>query len=266
MKQRILSALVLLPLTFVAIWFSHPWVEILLSIIVALLAWEWDNMFSKKQTPFALANTATAIMAMLMLKDIVTFNICAIFIAILALWEYKKAPKYKIARPRLFPFGVVYITAFAVSALLLLNNLGTLFVLWVILVVFATDIGGMVIGLPLRGPALCSRISPKKTWSGFFGGLLFAGIVAITFGILFNLGPVLNLVLFGETIAVLSVFGDLIESKIKRVVEVKDSSDLIPGHGGVFDRIDSVMFVFIMLAAGDIVYIIGLIKCPQLVF
>ena len=247
MKQRIISSLILLPLVGLAIWFAYPWFQILLGTVIVLLSWEWDKMLTNKLTPFAITSAAVAIAAMQMAL------LFAGIVAAVSLFTYAESKKNMYPHPLLRAFGIFYITAFAVSAVFVLNTFGTLFVFWLILIVSATDVGGMMIGLPLRGPALCPSISPKKTWSGFFGGLLFAIIIAVLFGILFNLGNIADLILFGAIISVFAVFGDLLESKIKRVVGVKDSSNIIPGHGGMFDRIDSLMFVIIVITVFSII-------------
>ena len=247
MKQRIISSLILLPLVGLAIWFAYPWFQILLGIVIVLLSWEWDKMFTNKLTPFAIISAAVATAAMLMVASGQMALLFAGIVAAVSLFTYAESKKSIYPHPLLRAFGIFYITAFAVSAVFVLNTFGTLFVFWLILIVSATDVGGMMIGLPLRGPALCPSISPKKTWSGFFGGLVFAILIAVLFGILFNLGNIADLILFGAIISVFAVFGDLLESKIKRIVGVKDSSNIIPGHGGMFDRIDSLMFVIIVI-------------------
>jgi len=253
MKQRIISSLILLPLVGLAIWFAYPWFQILLGMVIVLLSWEWDKMFTNKLTPFAIISAAVATAAMLMVKSGQMALLFAGIVAAVSLLTYAESKKSMYPHPLLRAFGIFYITAFAVSAVFVLNTFGTLFVFWLILIVSATDVGGMMIGLPLRGPALCPSISPKKTWSGFFGGLVFAILIAVLFGTLFNLGPISDLILSGSIISVFAVFGDLLESKIKRVVGVKDSSNIIPGHGGMFDRIDSLMFVIIVITIFSII-------------
>ena len=260
MKQRVISSLILLPLVGLAIWFAYPWFQILLGVVIVLLSWEWDKMLTNKLTPFALISAVVATAAMLMVESGQTAILFAGIVAAVSLLAYANSKKSMDPHPLLRAFGIFYITAFAVSAVFILNAFGTLFVFWLILVVFATDVGGMIVGLPLRGPALCPSISPKKTWSGFFGGLIFAILIAVLFGSLFNLGAISDLILFGSVISVFAVFGDLLESKIKRVVGVKDSGNIIPGHGGMFDRVDSLMLVIIVTAIFSIVTC-GV--CPQ---
>ena len=123
--------------------------------------------------------------------------------------------------------------------------------LWFLFVVWAMDVGAYIIGSNLKGPKLAPKISPNKTWSGLIGGILFSvAVSAIYFGFLvyFRLisidtkSKILFAVLAG-IVAALSQVGDLIESAIKRHVNIKDSSSLIPGHGGIFDRIDGLIFV-----------------------
>ncbi len=137
---------------------------------------------------------------------------------------------------------------------------GLLAILWLFAVVWLTDIGAYFAGRTLGGPKLWPRISPKKTWSGFIGGVLAGTLCAI--GVVLWGGPILDaswyggvgLVLLSGVAAVLSQGGDLLESAMKRRFEIKDSSHLIPGHGGVMDRLDSFwavcLFIGVVALAG----------------
>ena len=114
-------------------------------------------------------------------------------------------------------------------------------------VVWATDTGGYVIGKSIGGPKLCPKISPKKTWSGLLGAIAFSALTTYIFVITMNhyYGsqlPMKFLVLSSVGLAIVSQVGDLFESKIKRYLEIKDSGNLIPGHGGIFDRVDGLLF------------------------
>ena len=112
-------------------------------------------------------------------------------------------------------------------------------VLFVLLVVWAGDIGAYLAGRAFGGPRLAPRISPGKTWSGAGGGLLAAMAVAFAFAV--SLGPAWRALPVAAILSVAAQGGDLMESAIKRGFGVKDSGHLIPGHGGVLDRIDALL-------------------------
>lgn len=137
---------------------------------------------------------------------------------------------------------------------------GLHFVLVIFLMIWINDTGAFVVGSLLGRHRLFERISPKKSWEGFFGGLLF-NLLA---GWLFAIGGgdfwdvkwnVITWLLFATTVTLFSTWGDLVESLIKRSLNIKDSGHIIPGHGGILDRIDSLLlvipavFLFLLVAA-----------------
>lgn len=145
-------------------------------------------------------------------------------------------------------WGVAYVGLGAIALLFLRGQPhGFALALWALLVVWATDIGAFFAGRRIGGPKLAPRISPNKTWAGLAGGVLAAAVVggawaAVTHlpAMAFWLAPVL---------AIVAQAGDLLESGMKRRAGVKDSGALLPGHGGVLDRIDGVLPVLILTAA-----------------
>jgi phosphatidate cytidylyltransferase len=135
--------------------------------------------------------------------------------------------------------GFCYAAVAEVASVLLRQDPDEGFValMLVLLVVWATDIGGYFAGRGIGGPKLWPRVSPKKTWAGAVGGFIGSLVIAAGFAA-FGLGSVAPLLVLGAVLSVVSQFGDLFESAVKRQFGMKDSSHLIPGHGGLMDRLD----------------------------
>lgn len=129
------------------------------------------------------------------------------------------------------------------------EDYGFLWILWLILVVVATDIFGYFAGRTFGGPKFWPKISPKKTWSGTTAGWVAAGVVGYLFTLWTNAG--LSIILISMILSFASQMGDIAESALKRRMGVKDSSTLIPGHGGLFDRFDALLgaALFMLLIA-----------------
>ncbi|MEK8088179.1 phosphatidate cytidylyltransferase [Thermithiobacillus plumbiphilus] len=149
------------------------------------------------------------------------------------------------ALPTLLPFTALSLTLF---------NQGPGWVIWALLLVSAADVGAYFVGRALGKGKLAPQISPGKTWAGFWGGLLASGLVG-TLGALVFFQPVWGSAVTGFLLGFITgffgVIGDLHESMLKRRVGVKDSGDLLPGHGGILDRIDS-------LSAAVPIFVLGL--------
>jgi phosphatidate cytidylyltransferase len=145
--------------------------------------------------------------------------------------------------------GLCYVSAalFA-SVLVRLDQVwGLAALMFVLLIVWATDIGGYFAGRGLGGPKLWPRVSPKKTWAGAIGGFVASLVVATGFAVL-GFGKLIPLLLLAAVISIVSQFGDLFESAVKRKFGVKDSSHIIPGHGGLLDRLDGFVFAVVVAA------------------
>jgi len=134
--------------------------------------------------------------------------------------------------------GLIYILAPTGSLVYIRNSPnGADVVLWLLLVVWATDIAGLIVGKTVEGPKLAPTISPYKTWSGLIGGVLASMFVGLLSSVIFQETASFFIVLSGM-LAVVEQTSDLLESKLKRTFGVKDSGNLIPGHGGIMDRVD----------------------------
>ena len=146
-------------------------------------------------------------------------------------------------------FGVIYVTL-AVHGLWQVRALpaaGLLMAAWLFLVVWATDVGAYVFGRTIGGPKIAPAISPSKTWAGLFGGAVFVMVTMYIMAMIEGLGrQSLAFALYGIPLAVMAQAGDFFESWMKRRAGVKDSGTLIPGHGGLFDRVDGLLPVAII--------------------
>jgi phosphatidate cytidylyltransferase len=247
---RILAALVLAPLT-IAIAYAGGWLWALLVTLVSIgLFAEWLMVVGAGSA--ALTGVGTIVIAMMgasvafgaLKTSIVTGLIGGAIVTLMARGKFLWAAT-----------GFAYAAAALLASILVRKDLvnGFSALMFVLLVVWATDIGGYFAGRSIGGPKLWPRVSPKKTWSGALGG--FAASLAVAAGFAaFGIGKAVPLLLVAAVLSVVSALGDLFESAVKRRFGVKDSSHLIPGHGGLMDRLDG--FVAAILAA----WIIGFLR------
>jgi phosphatidate cytidylyltransferase len=145
--------------------------------------------------------------------------------------------------------GMLYVVLPALAIIFLRQqNEGIALTLWMLVIVWSTDIGAYFAGRAIGGPKLAPRISPNKTWAGLIGGMAAALIVGLA--VAWSTGLPHITWLLGPPLAIAAQSGDLFESWLKRISGVKDSGWILPGHGGVLDRLDGVVPVAILVAAG----------------
>jgi phosphatidate cytidylyltransferase len=256
LRIRVASATVLVPTVVAAVWFGNVWFLGLILVGVALLAREWAEMSARR----AALGVAVAIGAAVAISVIVAFlghYYITWPVVITGALAAALMARGALERRADAAYGVIYIAP-AVIAMIWLRRMdaGLSWTLLLFTVTWFADIFAFAVGSALKGPKLWPRYSPNKTWSGFFGGLVAAslgaiGIVALS-GVLPAL-PDLHLpwpvaAAIGLLGGLATMAGDLWESMLKRRFGVKDSGDLIPGHGGVLDRVDGLMFAAIVVA------------------
>ena len=140
-------------------------------------------------------------------------------------------------------FGALYVGVPAVALVWLRGQgaFGRTTLLWLLLVVWATDIGAYACGRLIGGPLLAPKVSPKKTWAGLLGGMASAALVGLAAGWEGATTAGFSLAVGSAVLAMVAQGGDLLESWVKRRWGVKDASNIIPGHGGVLDRVDGLL-------------------------
>lgn len=240
---RIASALVLAPLALGAVWAGGRWVLALVLLGVAAMSWEWAGLAVRGRfgvTAALIPMTGLAATAALGLGA--GPGIACLIAALGALLVLAAAAASGKAEPLWAAAGTCWITlgAIAFLALALLPEKGHMTVYWLLAVVWANDIAAYAVGRSIGGPKLAPRLSPNKTWAGFAGGVAACGLVGTLAGLASgaSLAPLIGMSLL---LGVAAQLGDLAESWAKRHFGVKDASRLIPGHGGLLDRVDGLL-------------------------
>jgi phosphatidate cytidylyltransferase len=256
LQRRVVSALVILPICVAAVWYGGWAYAALLAVISAAMCWEWAGICGAHDNAIQGTMIIAAIAAPLGLQ-IYGFPAVAGAVAVGSAVVLVLALAKRASNRWILLAGLPYVVFGIVSSGWLRGDdqTGLWTVLWLVAVVVATDIGAYFTGRAIGGPKLAPSISPNKTWSGLLGGMACAGAAGWVMGNAVADGATLLLVGVSVLLAVVAQFGDLIESKLKRHFDVKDASQLIPGHGGFLDRFDG--YLTVMPAAALITVSVG---------
>lgn len=233
LAPRVVSGIAMAAVGALDIWIGGLIFEATVILLCGLMLWEAARMFG--------ADSAGAIQIGLM--GAVAFGIASIvpyLFVVPLLLAAAIAGNGKVSREKgLFTPFAAWILIAGFSIWVLRQEAGMVWIFWLVLVVMASDIAGYFAGRVLGGPKFWPAISPKKTWSGTVAGWLGAAVIGALFA-----GPTqagMALVPVSMLVAFAGQLGDILESFIKRRVGVKDSSNMIPGHGGVLDRLDALL-------------------------
>ncbi|SIQ01106.1 phosphatidate cytidylyltransferase [Rhizobium sp. RU20A] len=243
LKLRVLSGLVMAALVLAATWYGGMAFAILSVLIGLLVYFEWASMTGLGQRDpegralgwLAVVSTGISVLVADLETSLVTL---LIFTVLAAGWAQFRGRSHWLTA------GIVYsgLTAIALAAIRGESAVGLVAMLFVFAVVWSTDILAYFVGRAIGGPKLAPRISPGKTWSGAIGGAFFGIVGGVAVYLSYFASFSVRIVLLALALSCASQVGDLFESFIKRRFGVKDSSHLIPGHGGVMDRVDGLVF------------------------
>ncbi|QDY69334.1 phosphatidate cytidylyltransferase [Qingshengfaniella alkalisoli] len=239
LKPRLISGGIIALVGITAVWLGGILFAIFASVVAGVIVWELARMHGTSVS--------------LMLGGLA--GVCCLLVSIipegyglplLMLPAFASIGRMHRARLSFAIFTAIIVLA-GYGLVQLREDFGALWMVWLVMVVIATDIFGYFGGRLIGGPKFWPRVSPKKTWAGILCGWVSAGLVGLIFLPFLYVGP--EIVSISVALSMASQLGDVTESAIKRKAGVKDSSHLIPGHGGFFDRFDGVLgaAVFLLL-------------------
>lgn len=262
LRLRVLSALALAPIAILMAvlggWGFVGFVE----LAVGLMALEWARLTGARFGPRSgwIAGGAVFVVGAVSLI-LVGLDLPGPALVVLVVGAAAAALAGSLfgAPPLWIGVGVGYVGLPCLAMIWLRSSpdFGLSVLIWLFLVVWTTDSAAYFAGRTLGGPKLAPSISPAKTWSGFWGGVLGAAFVSVLFAWLLGLERLAALGLLAAALAVIAQIGDLAESALKRRAGVKDSGQLIPGHGGILDRVDGLLFAAPALA------LVGVLVGPE---
>ena len=244
--MRIATAGILIPVTLALTWAGGWPFAILAGLCAALLSREWARvcgllnerwggwiLVAGASLSVLIAGLPAATGASLLIGSMVTL--------LVLIWHWASTNRAQAVWLSLGAFTII-LTGISVVWLRKATPEGAYLLTWLLAVVWASDSAAFFVGRRFGGPLLAPSISPSKTWSGWCGGIVGAGITGLAVASLFDAPVVFTALIAGMLLGIAGHAGDLFESKLKRRFDVKDSGGLVPGHGGLLDRLDSLLF------------------------
>jgi phosphatidate cytidylyltransferase len=250
---RVGSALVLVPLAIGSAYVGHWPFALLWGAAAMGVLWEWTSLVAGADRRSALMTGAASLALAL------AFAVAGLFLAaisVLAISTLAAAALAPAERRMWIAGAIPYAGALGLAPIVLRSDPqdGFLAVIFLFAVVWTTDIVAYFVGRAVGGPKLIPQVSPKKTWSGAIGGMLAAVVVAVALAKAAALTGLFAIAMLAVILSVCAQAGDLFESVLKRRFDAKDSGHLIPGHGGLMDRLDG------FIAASVVAALIGLAR------
>jgi phosphatidate cytidylyltransferase len=250
---RVCSALVLVPLALGAAYLGGWPFAVLWGLAAMVVLWEWNSLVAGSDQRIVLTTGGASLALAIAL--VLTGHLLAAVI-VLAISTLGVASLAPAKRRTWIAAGVPYAGALGVAPIVLRsdNGEGFLAIIFLFAVVWTTDIAAYFAGRAIGGRKLMPRVSPNKTWSGAIGGTLAAVVVALALAKVTALTGLFAIAMLAVILSICAQGGDLFESFLKRRFGAKDSGHLIPGHGGLMDRLDG------FVTASVVAALIGLLR------
>lgn len=247
---RVLSAAILGVVVVAVVYMGGLVFSAVIILFAIIMVYEWNQICENGRFgPVGLLHTVFICAALVFASAGMVLEAAGVALAGLAA---AAALAVYLGRPIVWPvLGILYVAIPCISVVWLrvYGNQGLTIVFWSFAVVWATDIGAYGFGKIIGGPRLAPRISPKKTWAGLAGGTLCGTVAGGAVAVLTGLATVEIMMALSFILTFAAHLGDLAESALKRRFDVKDSSNLIPGHGGLLDRVDGLVLVWPVMVA-----------------
>ena len=240
LQLRVLSGLALAALALATVWAGGWFFGLFVALLAAVASWEWCRIVRGIEFDWLLVLHSTAVVLAALAASAGYGVPAAVGLTVVAIvfWVLRLRNRDAMSGTGVLAIGlpVVCLALMRVETVLGLQS-----ILFIFFVVWATDIGGYMFGRSIGGPRLWTSISPSKTWAGAAGGLLLAALVGPIASALLSSGDAVALTVTAIMLGLAAEMGDLAESALKRRFGRKDASGLIPGHGGILDRVDGLM-------------------------
>ena len=250
MKKRVISSIVMILITIPFVILGSIYFSFFALIVGEMALYEFLKF--RKKISISIKILTHIMLALYTFKDILkiqteTLIIISIllFLGSLVLVNDKTKYHYKDA---FYLVGLVIFLGIIFSNIIYIRNIGFSSILYLLIIATSTDTFALLVGKSIGKRKLAPTISPNKTIEGLIGGVLFGTIISSIFYLIFVKNITNIIIVFGLTmiLSVVGEYGDLIKSSIKRNENIKDFSNLIPGHGGIMDRIDSFSFIVLV--------------------
>jgi len=239
LAPRVISGITMLVVGAVAVWLGGLVFNLMLLGLAGLMVWETARMFGAGDVNATLYGVE-CIAVLALCSYLPGFALLPLTGAVVIVGAMQ------VLRDKLlFALFSIWVLLAIFAMYILRGEAGLMWVLWLICIVIISDVAGYFAGKSIGGPKFWPRISPKKTWSGTIAGWRGAGAVGLIFMAPLNAG--ITLVVVSIAVGFAGQMGDIAESAVKRRAGVKDSSGLIPGHGGVLDRFDGMLGASILV-------------------
>jgi phosphatidate cytidylyltransferase len=233
------------PIALAAVYGGDYWLASLAFVVGTIGTYEWNNMSGVNTKTLTATNGLVFLCALGAYQlDMKLESLAFIVVGSVLCGAISRSGRKSALWPL---WGQLYIGLAILSIVWLQDIYGWQIVIWLLMIIWAMDVGAYFAGSLIGGPKMAPKASPNKTWSGLVGGALSACLVSWLAGSYLGISSEPFLLIAGAVLALWSQLGDVIESLIKRHFGVKDSGAIIPGHGGVLDRIDSLLFTLPIL-------------------